>query len=261
MRRNKKQEINIFSMSALDLFASALGAFILIAVIALPYYLNTDKENIRKLEILKNKNKLQKEKIEKQTKQIKELEKKVKDTIKFAFLGIATKATSFVILVDLSGSMKEYKLTITDAIYRIIEPMENKCKVQLIGFQGSNAIGKITNWNSPYNTKFLDTNNLNNLKSFTQNLMLQVGDGTPTKYALKEALKYNTEAIILLTDGSPNNSDTDAIVQEVTNLNNKAKEIHTIAIGDYLKNKKLSDFLKKLASKNRGYFLGLASID
>jgi len=43
MRRNRKQEINIFSMSALDLFASALGAFILIAIVALPYYLNTDK--------------------------------------------------------------------------------------------------------------------------------------------------------------------------------------------------------------------------
>lgn len=43
MRRNRNREINIFSMSALDLFASALGAFILIAVIALPYYLNTDK--------------------------------------------------------------------------------------------------------------------------------------------------------------------------------------------------------------------------
>lgn len=40
MRRNRSKEINIFSMSALDLFASALGAFILIAVIALPYYLN-----------------------------------------------------------------------------------------------------------------------------------------------------------------------------------------------------------------------------
>jgi len=42
MRRRNK-EINIFSMSALDLFASAMGAFILIAVVALPYYLKTDK--------------------------------------------------------------------------------------------------------------------------------------------------------------------------------------------------------------------------
>lgn len=40
MRRQKNREINIFSMSALDLFASALGAFILITVAALPYYLN-----------------------------------------------------------------------------------------------------------------------------------------------------------------------------------------------------------------------------
>lgn len=33
--------LNIFSMSALDLFASALGAFILLAVIALPFFANT----------------------------------------------------------------------------------------------------------------------------------------------------------------------------------------------------------------------------
>ena len=41
--RKPKREINIFSMAALDLFASGLGAFILIAVIALPYYLKTDR--------------------------------------------------------------------------------------------------------------------------------------------------------------------------------------------------------------------------
>ena len=33
--------LNIFSMSALDLFASALGAFILLAAIALPFFANT----------------------------------------------------------------------------------------------------------------------------------------------------------------------------------------------------------------------------
>lgn len=34
-----KREINIFSMSALDLFASAMGSFILLAVILFPYYM------------------------------------------------------------------------------------------------------------------------------------------------------------------------------------------------------------------------------
>ncbi|SEH07866.1 hypothetical protein [Candidatus Venteria ishoeyi] len=37
--RRPSREINIFSLSALDLFASALGAFILLTVILFPYYL------------------------------------------------------------------------------------------------------------------------------------------------------------------------------------------------------------------------------
>lgn len=39
--KSKNREINIFNMSALDLFASALGAFLLLAVVALPYFGNT----------------------------------------------------------------------------------------------------------------------------------------------------------------------------------------------------------------------------
>ena len=37
--RRRDRELNIFSMSALDLFASAMGAFILITLILMPYYL------------------------------------------------------------------------------------------------------------------------------------------------------------------------------------------------------------------------------
>lgn len=39
----KNRDINIFSMSALDLFASGMGAFILLAVISLPYFGNVSK--------------------------------------------------------------------------------------------------------------------------------------------------------------------------------------------------------------------------
>ena len=39
--KRKSRDISIFSMSALDLFASALGAFILIAVVIFPYFPNT----------------------------------------------------------------------------------------------------------------------------------------------------------------------------------------------------------------------------
>lgn len=48
MRRKKKKQLNIFSMSALDLFASALGAFILITLILMPYYENVAKNDPKK---------------------------------------------------------------------------------------------------------------------------------------------------------------------------------------------------------------------
>ncbi|MDX8377573.1 MAG: hypothetical protein R8L53_06075 [Mariprofundales bacterium] len=40
--KRPSREFNIFSMSALDLFASALGVFILIAVVLFPYYLKNE---------------------------------------------------------------------------------------------------------------------------------------------------------------------------------------------------------------------------
>src|SRR5690606_27987601 len=47
--KRPSRELNIFSISALDLFASAMGAFILIAVILFPYY----QQNARILQELK----------------------------------------------------------------------------------------------------------------------------------------------------------------------------------------------------------------
>lgn len=49
--KKRSREINIFSMSALDLFASALGAFILITVILFPYFPNTGDSEIRVAEV------------------------------------------------------------------------------------------------------------------------------------------------------------------------------------------------------------------
>ena len=45
--KTRSKEINIFSMSALDLFASALGAFILIAVVLFPYFPNKSADKIK----------------------------------------------------------------------------------------------------------------------------------------------------------------------------------------------------------------------
>ena len=44
--KRRSREISIFSMSALDLFASALGAFILIAIVIFPYFPNTTRSPV-----------------------------------------------------------------------------------------------------------------------------------------------------------------------------------------------------------------------
>ncbi len=45
----RSREINVFSMSALDLFASALGAFILISIVLMPYFLRVEPEEVSRL--------------------------------------------------------------------------------------------------------------------------------------------------------------------------------------------------------------------
>ena len=47
--KSRSREINVFSMSALDLFASALGAFILIAIVLMPYFLRLSDEQVAQL--------------------------------------------------------------------------------------------------------------------------------------------------------------------------------------------------------------------
>ena len=49
--KKRSRELNIFSMSALDLFASALGAFILITVVLLPFFPNLNMSGQEKAEL------------------------------------------------------------------------------------------------------------------------------------------------------------------------------------------------------------------
>jgi len=293
IRRNKRKELNIFTMSALDLFASSLGAFVLISVIALPYYLNEDntevvtvqKERISKLEAkvsdivvkytrckkefkksatkvggLREQNEALKNSLESKNDAIASLEHKLDDSIKLSLMGISTKATSFTIVVDMSGSMQNYKVTIEDTIRRLIEPMKNKSKIQIIGYSGDSSSPDIISWHSPYQSELYNTHQLSSLDRFIRRIIDNLANNTPTKIALSEALKYNNEAIVLLTDGEPNGKPSD-VVNYISRLNNSKQEIHTIAIGNYLEEKKLTQFLINLSSRNRGGFMGVASLD
>lgn len=62
--KKRSREINIFSMSTLDLFASALGAFMLITIVLLPFFPNLNISGREKAELRQAKIKLQQAKVE-----------------------------------------------------------------------------------------------------------------------------------------------------------------------------------------------------
>ncbi|MCJ7815285.1 MAG: VWA domain-containing protein, partial [Xanthomonadales bacterium] len=81
---------------------------------------------------------------------------------------------------------------------------------------------------------------------------------TPTHYAVLSAMQYPSKAIILLSDGEPDNAPG-FIIQDIAGLNRyENKEIHTVAIGDYTQNRGLVMFLQTLARQNGGDFVGVS---
>jgi von Willebrand factor type A domain len=279
----RNREINVFNMSALDLFASALGAFILLTLIFLPYYLKTDENLIKQLQQLKqqlfNQQKqlddqdkklarqdeqldAQKKQLEKQEKEMDSLHKELDNSVQMALLGITTRAKSFVILIDMSGSMKQYSQIMQKTVERLMQSFQADISVQLIGYQGGGSQGDeliLHNWQSPYRLASVTGQNRSSALRFITQLTQQFFGGTPTHRGLLEALKYDTEAIILLTDGEPNNPDAKQIVDDVTRRNAGQKEIHTVALGDYRHDPKLVAFLEALSKQNEGGFVGVAN--
>ncbi|MEW8437515.1 MAG: vWA domain-containing protein [Candidatus Thiodiazotropha taylori] len=289
--RRPNRSLEVFSLSALDLFASALGAFIIISIMLFPYYGKKIKaeETLQQLEeelslaridsvnaqrkadkaikkaassadpvkLKKEQKKLKeaKAKLEKLKKRLAALNKQAKRAVPFALLGLPTKSNSFVLAVDMSGSMRDYTDIMLKALFRIIEPLDSASRIGIIGFGGK--AGKLEFWPSEDRTSRMTNSNKSKLKQYINNLPSRFGGGTPTLSALQKALTYDVKSIVLLSDGRPR-TPWKSIVDEISLNNKRTKEIHTVGIGDYVQDRALVEFLNMLAIKNKGNFVGMA---
>ena len=287
----RNREINIFNMSMLDVLSCALGAFLVIMIVLFPYY---RKETIDYQQIIKKLNKelfraeegkaaaekkAKKEaakaaaaeaaaaeakaaaaeaKAEKQQamKELKKADDKLKKAITFTLLGIATNAKSFVVVIDMSGSMKAYNTPMLNTVDAIINQLDIKDKIQIIGYQGESSAPKIHRWQPAPRMAEMTPSAKSEAVGYVRQLTGMFDGKTPTHAALLEAISYPAEAVILLTDGAPN-TNPGGIVSDITMRNNGQKEIHTVAIGDYHANPALTIFLQTLSKENRGGFLGV----
>ena len=334
--KRRSRELVIFSMSALDLFASALGAFILVTIILLPYYLKHDdvvrdnnqmREQVAELqnsaadaaaaaaaaaaELQKAKDAIKKlheesknagalaeqlkkaqqraadaekkaaeaatkaaasasqaasaaQSSEKTKKELQQAKSEIKRRVKFALLGLATNAESFIVVMDMSGSMQRFEGITIETMRKILEPLTSREKIGIIGFQAPGTrlfhSVRLHHWPSPNSIAPMSGNNKNNAMSFVRNMMRRVDGGTPTMAGLMEALKYDVDAIILLSDGQPTvpNGNWRQVINEVTRRNRGQKEIHTVAIGNFYERPTFVTFLSQLARANKGKFTGVA---
>jgi hypothetical protein len=299
----------VFSTSAIDLFASALGAFILLVMLLFPYYRHAgpDDSYDRTRHVMEQRrlvsaeldtlqarqDRLQQELDEAQqdndtseaqldslNRQLLNLRRQLAeipvditdpvvvelpepdpqaltDGVEFSILGLATEARSFVILVDMSGSMLQYENLMISSVLEVLEPLDASNRFAIVGYHGN---PQPLLWRFPSDAYLVPATpeNLDLAEAFTRSLVRKFVGSTPTHFALQAALEYPSSSIILMSDGEPN-TPPGFIIESISDLNRvRQTEIHTVAIGDYTHNRNLVLFMQTLARLNNGDFVGVS---
>ena len=287
--KKRSRELSIFSMSMLDLFASALGAFMLITIVLLPFFPNLNISGLEEAELEREKATLEQAKaelerekatLEQQTakleqekaqlaramakaprtkspleKQVAALQQEIDDTS--VLLGIRTKAKKFVFVIDMSSSIyqpgqHDYRQFIALSMQDILAAFKSEIGVCLIGFQGADLLHY---WPQDGGYFQVKKNTRDRVVSLVKNWMKSIGGGSPTRGALLAALALHPEEIILLSDGAPT-EDWQVVVQAVTAENKRKIPIHAVAVGNYTADRNFIDFLVQLTEQNNGYVVG-----
>lgn len=311
--RSRKTAASVFSISALDLFAAALGAFILIVLILFPYYrlggvdvsmeeleeqvlkrreaASTQRTEMSQIRALQSEIRLLDRQYRTSEKNMSDMEAKLQEVLKqtaaieipdpppepkpepipepiftpppraiarggkFSILGLSTTQKDIVIVVDMSGSMKSHRSNVTRAIREVLSQMQPDNRFVILGYRGGPTIdafprnGRLTN---------ADSGTVSRAMKFVDGMSSRFGGGTPTQNALVRAMNLHPEAIILMSDGQPDDGNPGDIIDNVTRRNRGGVEIHTVAIGNYTADKRLTLFLQELARNNNGEFVGRA---
>ncbi len=255
--RTPDRNTAVFSTSAIDLFASALGAFILLVMLLFPYYRNAGSEaayaktedimqqrrlaagkieqmladqrtaqsELQELDVVNRGIEANISRIRNQMADIKDqlaempvptpepIEEIIEETepealtagVEFSILGLATEAKSFVIVIDMSGSMIAYASLMIKSVLEVLEPLDESNEFAIIGYQGNPSP---VLWNYPDGTSLIQATaeNLEVARAFTESLARRFSGSTPTHFALMSAMQYSAKSIILMSDGEPDNS-------------------------------------------------------
>lgn len=280
----KRREIQLFSISFLDLLSGALGAVIIlyIAVPKSPVKVDVEVEEAKARHIQEQSIKI--EESQKLVKELQEANKKLREEVEKAQLakveapvtetnsnpqeafdvGFKFKGDKIVFIIDTSYSMyQEDRIgQVKAGLKMLITSMAPHFAIDVVQFPNGERTPYKVLWGG---LKELSSLNKYDVYDFVYG-MRPLG-GTPTRDALLHVLNNYQDItdIVLLTDGAPslhNSSRSDDIydILKVVRENNPNKiQINTIGVGkEFIKDKSSNyyKFLELLASENKGFFVG-----
>lgn len=276
----KRRQIEVFSISFLDLLSGALGAVIILYV-AIPKNkkpVEEPKQDIVK-EILKKDLASSREKIEALKKELEETKEKLaavpvppedrtpaetSPSSETFEVGFKFKGKNIVFIIDTSYSMIEEDRMgqVKAGIKMLLTSLPGNYKIEIVQF----PLGQRAPFRSMWGTT-KDFRGMNRHDAFDFVSSLRPSGGTPTRDTLLFVLKNyeNVTDIVLLSDGAPSyhNSNRKDDIYEILRLvretNQGNIQINTIGVGaEFMKDKTSEQykFLSLLASDHNGFFVG-----
>ena len=163
--KTRSREINVFSMSALDLFASALGAFILISIVLMPYFLRVEPEEVQRLRRALNEARTAQAQAQAENARLRQELEELLAAPKLTFPNL-----DIVIAVDTTGSMQEAVSGLRDEIdqfARLMLEMAPALGIGVIDFkdrcEGADAVRE-------FPLRLATSAGLSSLRSFTRTM-------------------------------------------------------------------------------------------
>lgn len=271
----KRRNIELFSLSFLDLISGALGAVIILYVaIAKNKPVESTPTNSTVNEILTTNLKKTEEELIKVKQQLAEMSEKLAaakadnsagdDAGRNVDVGFKFKGKEVLFIIDTSYSMTEEDRMgqVKAGMKMLITSLASDFKVEAIRYPLGERAPFKTLWGVPK-----ENTGINQMDIIDFIYGLRPAGGTPTRDVLLFALRNyeNITDIVLLTDGAPtfHNSnkkdDVFDILRAVREENGRKVQINCIGVGSEMTKDKESDrykFLSSLASESGGFFVG-----
>lgn len=249
--KRKSREINIFNMSALDLFASALGAFILIAIVLFPFFPNITDKDLRDLLA---------EAQQKVTELREELSKNQAELAKVKFPHL-----DLVVVIDVTGSMGDpiagLKQDVGDMV-EVLSRLAPSLAVGVVAFNDRNQTPAV--FYEELRKVQVGDANYKLLKQFIDGFQSgdAIGENNDIPEASYQALQVaidmpwrsdsEEKMIVMVTDAPPYSDRYAATLQLARGFAANGQSVSGVWIGNRPKTNK---FLSELATAGGGSFV------